>query len=99
MSNQSNNERKIYIINAIKNLQQCQSEEMMLEEIFRLKEKQDVLFAELACVDNPKLKGRTCPLCKETFDGYGNNPAPLRVKGQVCDRCNATQVIPARMRQ
>ena len=48
---------------------------------------------------NPELKGRTCPLCRQKFDGYGNNPAPLRVKGQVCDDCNANRVIPARIRQ
>jgi len=39
---------------------------------------------------------RTCCLCGEEFDGYGNNPEPLAGEGSCCDRCNAEKVIPAR---
>ena len=39
---------------------------------------------------------KTCCLCGEEFDGYGNNPAPLKESGECCDRCNAEKVIPAR---
>jgi len=38
-----------------------------------------------------------CCLCGEQFDGYGNNPAPLK-DGVCCDECNAKKVIPARLR-
>lgn len=37
-----------------------------------------------------------CCLCGEEFEGYGNDPAPLKESGECCDRCNAEKVIPAR---
>jgi len=40
---------------------------------------------------------KECPLCGDYYSGYGNNPAPLKVEGQVCDDCNMNEVIPARM--
>ena len=39
---------------------------------------------------------KTCCLCGGEFDGYGNNPAPLKESGECCDRCNAEKVLPAR---
>ena len=39
----------------------------------------------------------TCALCQKVYRGYGNNPAPLKVEGKVCDDCNASKVIPARL--
>lgn len=37
-----------------------------------------------------------CELCGKLFEGYGNNPWPL--KGNFCcDECNKTVVIPARI--
>lgn len=42
-------------------------------------------------------KLKTCVLCGAQFYGFGNNPAPLTEKGQCCDTCNDTKVIPARM--
>lgn len=41
---------------------------------------------------------KRCPLCREVIKGHGNNPAPLNVKGNVCDNCNTTKVIPARLK-
>lgn len=41
---------------------------------------------------------KICPLCGEEYEGYGNNPAPLNVKGRVCDFCNLNEVIPARIK-
>ena len=39
-----------------------------------------------------------CDICGKTFEGYGNNPAPI--EGKVCcDECNKTYVIPARLKQ
>jgi hypothetical protein len=40
-----------------------------------------------------------CPLCGLEFTGHGNNPAPLNIKGPVCDDCNLDYVIPARLRE
>jgi hypothetical protein len=37
-----------------------------------------------------------CVLCKKKSVGYGNNPAPIKNKGQCCDNCNMRKVIPAR---
>ena len=40
---------------------------------------------------------KTCCLCGVEFEGYGNNPAPVKESGECCDRCNAEKVIPARL--
>ena len=40
---------------------------------------------------------KTCCLCGKEFEGYGNNPAPLKDSGECCGRCNAEKVIPARL--
>jgi hypothetical protein len=44
-----------------------------------------------------KTKKFRCCLCGGKFEGFGNNPFPLRENGRCCDGCNATQVIPARL--
>ena len=47
--------------------------------------------------------GFKCCLCGKHTIGwdeegiYGNNPAPLKQKGQCCDDCNNIKVIPARL--
>jgi DNA-directed RNA polymerase subunit RPC12/RpoP len=46
-----------------------------------------------------------CCLCGKSFDGFGNNPAPLsaiyetddETTDQCCNECNARHVIPARI--
>ncbi len=38
-----------------------------------------------------------CVLCGVKILGWGNNPAPLANKGECCDVCNDTKVIPARL--
>lgn len=38
-----------------------------------------------------------CCICGKEFDGYGNNPYPVKDKGCCCDECNANAVIPARI--
>ena len=40
---------------------------------------------------------KTCCLCGGEFEGYGNNPAPVKESGECCGRCNAEKVIPARL--
>ena len=44
-------------------------------------------------------KHYTCCICGEEFDGYGNNPAPVKEDGRCCDACNRKFVIPARLEQ
>jgi hypothetical protein len=39
-----------------------------------------------------------CCICGVIFNGYGNNPAPVKMLGRCCDRCNSTYVISARLR-
>ena len=39
---------------------------------------------------------KICCLCGEEFEGYGNDPAPLKESGECCDRCNAEKVLPTR---
>ena len=41
---------------------------------------------------------QTCVICGESFNGLGNNPAPLG-EGRCCDNCNFTKVIPKRLSQ
>lgn len=42
---------------------------------------------------------KTCVLCKQKFEGYGHNPAPLKEEGRCCDDCNVNTVIRVRMMQ
>lgn len=41
-------------------------------------------------------KQNVCCICKRTYEGFGNNPYPLRTRGRCCDECNE-QVIIARI--
>jgi hypothetical protein len=43
-------------------------------------------------------KFKTCSICGRKLEGHGNNAHPVS-KGQCCNACNATVVIPARIRQ
>jgi hypothetical protein len=88
-------EQHVNLMNSIKSLHE-QTVNCSIEEFIRIKMEIDHLYNQLIVLDRPELKGRICPLCEETFDGYGNNPAPLEVNDNVCDNCNMTQVIPAR---
>jgi hypothetical protein len=36
-------------------------------------------------------------VCGSDYGEFGNNPWPLADKGRVCDDCNASLVIPARL--
>ncbi len=41
---------------------------------------------------------KKCSICKKTFDGYGNNPAPFSGE-RCCDECNQNYVVPLRIYQ
>lgn len=45
-----------------------------------------------------KMKIQKCVICGEKFEGYGNNPRPLKDHGVCCDFCNA-DVLWARIQQ
>jgi hypothetical protein len=38
-----------------------------------------------------------CVICGCEIKGYGNNAEPVK-SGRCCDTCNATKVIPARLK-
>lgn len=40
-----------------------------------------------------------CCICGLKMQGYGNNPAPVATGGRCCDDCNASVVIPERLKQ
>lgn len=40
-----------------------------------------------------KKMNNICCLCNIPFNGYGNNPAPLKDKGICCDKCNILVII------
>lgn len=37
-----------------------------------------------------------CSICGKEILGYGNNPAPI-CRGEVCDECNLSVILPIRM--
>lgn len=41
---------------------------------------------------------KTCSICKTSFEGFGNNPAPFLGK-VCCDECNRNYVVPLRIYQ
>ena len=49
--------------------------------------------------EKKKENGFTCSLCGQADTGFGHNPEPLKPYNQrCCTMCNATQVIPARLK-
>ena len=47
-------------------------------------------------VENAQLKKdhtQVCPICGETFIGYGNNPYPVVVDERCCDDCNMLVIV------
>ncbi len=43
------------------------------------------------------MKKNKCVICEKTFEGFGNNPDPIKGKGRCCDSCNMVYVIPLRI--
>jgi hypothetical protein len=70
--------------------------EMNEEEFFAWYAEQQAENTRMILQHRPDLANRTCPWCEGKYDGYGNNPAPIPINGQVCDQCNAL-VVQARM--
>ena len=44
------------------------------------------------------MEKKTCCICGKQFEGYGNNPHPVRKSGECCNDCNQDFVIPERIR-
>ena len=40
---------------------------------------------------------KKCCICGKEFEGWGNNPWPVKSEGLCCDDCNMEHVIPARI--
>ena len=40
---------------------------------------------------------KTCCICGKKFDGWGNNPEPVKSDGECCDDCNMNYVLAARL--
>ena len=40
-----------------------------------------------------------CVICRNDFEGLGNNPHPVSLYGECCKSCDDKKVIPARMLQ
>ena len=61
----------------------------------------------MASIEKDKHTYFYCCLCDEIFEGYGNNPDPIRDSegkqfdedDECCDNCNSTKVIPARFKE
>ena len=43
------------------------------------------------------MKKKKCCICGREFEGWGNNPQPVKASGECCDKCNWEKVIPARL--
>lgn len=42
---------------------------------------------------------KICCLCGKPIFGYSHNPRPVAKEGECCNDCNATKVIPARLKK
>ncbi len=42
---------------------------------------------------------QVCCICGKEFEGYGNNPDPVKLEGKCCDKCNEEVVIPERIKR
>lgn len=42
---------------------------------------------------------KRCCICGCEFTGWGNNPWPVKEKGECCKHCDDTVVIPERLRR
>lgn len=40
---------------------------------------------------------KICCICGKEFEGYGNNPAPVKKTGECCNECNEKYVVPKRL--
>lgn len=43
------------------------------------------------------VKTKTCTICGRKYDGYGNNPWPIKNFCRCCDKCNNEIVVPKRI--
>lgn len=45
-----------------------------------------------------KKETKKCCICGKKFEGWGNNPMPVKESGVCCDECNINVVLVARLR-
>ena len=39
------------------------------------------------------MKKNICCICGKEYDGYGNNPYPIKESGRCCDKCNRIVIL------
>lgn len=44
------------------------------------------------------MEKKICCICGKEFEGWGNNPYPVKEEGECCDECNFMYVLPARIK-
>lgn len=49
-------------------------------------------------IEEPKEVTLKCCICGKEINGHGNNPYPVKDDGRCCAECNATVVIPERIK-
>lgn len=42
------------------------------------------------------MEKKVCCICGKEFEGWGNNPSPIKEEGECCNDCNVKYVISAR---
>jgi len=61
----------------------------------------------MASTERDGVRYFNCCLCRDIFEGWGNNPEPVKDdegnyfddEEECCDSCNFTKVIPARLKR
>lgn len=43
-------------------------------------------------------KKKVCCICGKEFNGWGNNPYPVKEDGECCRVCNSAVVLPRRIK-
>jgi hypothetical protein len=91
-------EQKEKLMNEIKEIRSFMNGKSFTYEIqMAFDSKINKLMNEFWALERPDLCGRTCSVCSEKYNGWGNNPAPIKADDQCCDDCNSKFVIPLRM--
>ena len=72
-----------------------------LEEAFSIEQAFNLDFDDVDIYGTTikEAKAKNCCICGEPYEGYGNNPWPVKDEGRCCDACNLRFVIQARLEQ
>lgn len=45
------------------------------------------------------MEKKKCCICGKEFEGWGNDPYPVKNERECCDECNYKYVLPARLNE